>query len=101
MKNLEKLKRRILDEIKRLASANGGKAPGSMAFESETGIRRHDWYPDLWLRWGDAVAEAGCAPNKFNTAISNEVLIKSYISLIRELKRLPISGELREDFLEC
>ncbi len=95
MENLEKLKRHILDEIKRLAIALGGKAPGSMVFERETGIKKHDWYPDLWLRWGDAVVEAGCVPNKLQTAISDEVLIQSYVSLIRELKRLPVDGEVR------
>jgi len=44
-------KTRILEEIRRIASANNGKAPGMRAFERETGIRHSDWFPHLWLRW--------------------------------------------------
>lgn len=88
-------KRYILNEIKRLASANSGKAPGWMVFERETGVRKSDWYPDLWLRWGDALIEAGYAPNQLQTATSDEVLIQSYIGLVRELRRLPVEGEIR------
>jgi len=49
----------------------------------------------LWLRWGDALLEAGCAPNKFQTKIDDAVLIEKYIGLIRELGRFPIEGEIR------
>ena len=87
-------KSEILEAIKRFAEENG-KVPGRAAFESQTGIRNADWYPNFWLRWGDAVMEAGYAVNKFQTATSDEVLIQSYIALARELKHLPISGELR------
>jgi hypothetical protein len=58
-------KRHILAEIKRLADSNGGKPPGMRLFESETGIKESDWYPLHWLRWGDAVQEAGFARNAF------------------------------------
>lgn len=33
----------ILSEIKRLADANGGRAPGKQAFQTATGIREADW----------------------------------------------------------
>lgn len=88
-------KKQILDQIRRIASANGGKAPGWMVFERETSIRKSDWYPDLWLRWGDALVEAGYNPNKLQTATSDAVLIQSYIGLVRELQRLPVEGEIR------
>ena len=55
-------KRHILAEIKRLAEADG-KPPGVRLFERQTGIKESDWYPDLWLRWGDAVEEAGFGRN--------------------------------------
>jgi hypothetical protein len=84
----------ILDAIKRLAAANGGKAPGRVRFEHETGIRMSDWYPHLWLRWGDALVEAGYVANELQTAISNEILIRKYIDLTRELAHLPVEGEL-------
>ncbi len=88
-------KSKILEGIQRIALANGGKAPGSMALESQTGIRKSDWYPHHWLRWGDAIVEAGYMANQLATATSEEVLIQSYISLARELSHLPIGGEIR------
>ena len=60
----------------------------------ETGIRKADWYPRYWLRWGDAVREAGFEPNTLSTAFDVDFLILKYIELIRELKRFPIEGDL-------
>ena len=88
-------KEEILSEIKRLTLESGGKAPGSQKFSKETGMRKSDWYPNLWLRWGDAINEAGCKPNKFQASYDKEYLIAKYIELIRELSHFPIEGELR------
>lgn len=85
----------IIEAIKRLAQANDGKAPGRTTFESQTGIRMSDWYPHLWLRWGEALVEAGYKANQLSTATSDEVLIQSYVSLARELQHLPVTGEIR------
>jgi hypothetical protein len=87
-------KEQILDLIRRLAAQNGGKAPGSQRFESVTGIGKSEWYPKLWLRWGDAVREAGLQGNLFARSLGHELLIQKYIALIRELRRFPIEGEL-------
>jgi hypothetical protein len=87
-------KHHILAEIARLAKANDGKPPGVRKFESETGIKESDWYPDLWLRWGDAIQEAGYARNKMQETISDEILVKSYAQLAQQLARLPLQGEL-------
>ena len=88
-------KQHILDEIKRVAKANGGKAPGRDKFATETGIKESDWFPDYWLRWGDAVKEAGLSPNKFQTAYERDVLLEKFVGLIRELRHFPLRGELR------
>src|SRR5271170_4926431 len=85
----------IVAEIKRIALDNGGQAPGLQAFSRTTGVRKSDWYPHIWLRWGDALVEAGYAPNLFQTKTSYEVLIEKYIGLARELGRFPIEGEIR------
>ena len=85
----------IIEAIKRLAKENGGTGPGSALVQNRTGMRKADWYPHLWLRWGDALLEAGYAPNQFQTAFSDEHLIRSYIDLARELQRFPLAGELR------
>jgi hypothetical protein len=86
-------KRQILAEIKRLAEASG-RPPGVRLFESETGIKYHDWYPDLWLRWGDALQEAGFARNVVQEALSDELLVEQYARLAQRLSRLPIQGEM-------
>lgn len=88
-------KQEILSEIKRIAEENDGKAPGFQRFASVTGACKSDWYPNLWLRWGDAIAEAGCQPNNFIAAYGTDFLITKYIELIRELGHFPIEGELR------
>lgn len=87
-------KHHILREVKRLAIANDGKAPGRLVFERETGIKESDWYPHIWLRWGEAQTEAGYSPSQLQTRISDEVLIQKYISLVRELGKFPVVGEL-------
>lgn len=88
-------KQEILSEIKRIAEECDGKAPGFQRFAAETGLRKSDWYPNLWLRWGDAITEAGCQPNEFIAAYDTDFLITKYIELIRELGHFPIDGELR------
>lgn len=87
-------KQQILNEIRRLASTSNGKAPGKRRFESETGISDSSWYPKYWLRWSDAIREAGLQPNSYTSAFSTEFLLTKYIDLIRELGRFPIEGEL-------
>jgi hypothetical protein len=87
-------KAQILDAIRRMASSNGGKAPGSQRFQSETGLGKSGWYPKLWLRWGDAVREAGCEPNVLSASYDEDLLIRKYIELTLELGRFPIEGDL-------
>ncbi len=68
---------------------------GRERFEKETGIKMSDWYPYLWLRWGDAIREANLEPNKLSTAISKDVLIEKLIGLIKEIGHFPLHGEFR------
>jgi hypothetical protein len=88
-------RQQILSEIQRLASIGGGTPPGRVAFERATGIRESDWYPHLWLRWGEALSEAGYTPNKMNASLGEGEILERYVGLIRELGRAPVSGELR------
>lgn len=90
-------RQQIVAEIRRIALENGGQAPGHRAFQRETGIKESDWYPHIWLRWGDAVTEAGHVPNEFKTRISDDVLFENYIGLARKLGRFPLHGEIRRE----
>lgn len=87
-------KQEIIDEIKRTAKLNSGKVLGEQRFGKETGIKKSEWFPHLWLRWSAAIQEAGYAPNQLNTAIGNDVAIEKLVDLIKELGRYPIHGEL-------
>ena len=86
-------KARILQEIRRIATANNGKPPGIAVFERETGIRQSDWFPDLWLRWNDALADAGFEGNRLQTAYPKDFLVEKFICFLRELGRVPVKGE--------
>ena len=88
-------KAHILQEIKRTAEANGGKAPGVRKFESETGIKENDWRGKHWTVWSDALREAGYAPNQLVVAYSDEELLDKYARLAQQLERIPTSSELR------
>jgi len=89
------MKERILKEIKRLAEANGGKAPGKELFQRETGIADSDWYGKIWLRWNDAVSEAGLNPNKMNERLSDDLVLDKYAEVCRHYRKPPSSAELR------
>jgi hypothetical protein len=85
----------ILSEIKRLAEANGGKAPGAEAFETATGITTGSWRGLYWARWSDALTEAGYRPNKFGGKFEADHVIGSLIEAARHYKRLPTEPELQ------
>ena len=84
----------ILDEIRRMAKSNGGVPIGRGRLERETGIKESDWAGRFWVRWSEAVKEAGFEPNKLNIAHEEEFLLEQYASLIRELGRIPVQGEV-------
>lgn len=88
-------KQRILEEIRRTAKTNGGTPLGRERFERETGIKESDWSGKHWVRWGDALKEAGFEPNKMVSAHEEEFLLEQFISLVRELGRLPVNLELK------
>jgi len=83
----------ILDEIRRLAKANGGQAPGVKAFTRDTGIGSHKWLGVYWARWGDALAEAGFAANEWNQRLDSAEVLNIVIGVIREARRLPNDKE--------
>jgi hypothetical protein len=87
-------KTHILDEIRRTTQANGGKPLGKQRFEAETGIRQTEW-SRFWARWGDAVREAGLAPNEFRAAYEDAMILECYAKLAREMGRLPAASDLR------
>ena len=90
----ENNKRFILNEIRRTAEKNGGAPLGMIRFHQATGIKIADWRGKLWLRWNEALQEAGFPPNKKQGPYDEALLIDNFIGLMRELGHFPISTEL-------
>lgn len=88
-------KDQILDEIRRTAALNGGKALGKGRFFSETGIKESAWSGKFWIRWGDALREAGFEPNRLNAPHSEDHLLRNLAALTKELGHFPIAGEIK------
>ena len=86
----------IVSEIKRTAEMSGGTPLGQGRFFQETRIKVSDWKGKFWVRWGDALREAGLEPNRFGSdAHDRTFLIEKLIGLARELGHLPSVWELR------
>lgn len=85
----------ILNEIRRTATANGGTPLGRQRFRAETGIKQTDWLGVHWVRWGDALREAGYAANELTSAYEASELLQQYAELALELGRIPLHANLR------
>lgn len=68
---------------------------GRRAFLAETGIRESDWIGRYWVKWSDAVQEAGYEPNVKQEALDDEYILEHLASLVRDLGHYPTSAELR------
>jgi len=85
----------ILSEIRRLAEENGGKPLGRNRFFEATGIREADWLGRYWARWGDAVEEAGFAPNAMQVRTDDQEAIRRLALETRRLGHFPTLAEMR------
>lgn len=88
------MRERIIAEIRRLAEANNGQPPGVLSFERETAIRRSQWYGIYWARWGDALIEAGFAPNDKTVRTDTDHLLRKVAEAYRHYGRVATDGEL-------
>jgi Meiotically up-regulated gene 113 len=85
----------ILAEIRRCADANGGVALGRERFYAETGIRESDWSGKYWVRWNEALGEAGVAANRLNRPLPEDHVLQQLALFVRELGHFPVRGELK------
>ena len=89
------MKNQILAEIRRTAAENAGKPLGKKRFEAATGVSESDWLGRYWLRWSEALAEAGFPPNRLQARLPDEAILEPLAALVAELGRFPVSAELR------
>lgn len=85
----------IVSEIKRLAAENGGSPLGRDAFSRTTGITPAKWTGIYWVRWSDALAEAGFAPNEWTQKRDSREILLQVAELTRTLSRLPTRAEIK------
>ncbi|MBI2981017.1 MAG: hypothetical protein HYY44_01720 [Deltaproteobacteria bacterium] len=88
-------KEHIIHEIKRTAEENGGEPLGRGVFCKKTGIRESDWSGKYWVRWSDAIIEAGYEPNELQPRYKDEFLIEQLAVFVKELGRWPVKNEFR------
>ncbi|MEQ1485139.1 GIY-YIG nuclease family protein [Methyloglobulus sp.] len=88
-------KQQILDEIKRTAIRNGGVPLGQERFAREVGVKIAEWHGRYWLRWSEALTEAGFQPNKYNMAYSDDFVLEKLAVLTLELGHYPIKAEIK------
>ena len=87
-------KEHILSEIRRTTEENGGSPLGVRRFKKETGIKQSDWKGKTWIKWSDAIKEAGYIPNIKTPSYEDDFLIQKLIELVRELGHFPTRPEL-------
>lgn len=88
------MREHIIQEIRRLAALNDGKAPGNQAFVSATGIGESKWRGKYWARWGDALIEAGFEPNAWTGKSEASTLLAGVITACRHFGRFPTNSEI-------
>lgn len=89
------MREQIIAEIKRLASENGGAAPGVAAFANATGITQGRWRGVYWTRWSDALADAGFAPNVLVAKRDSTEILHQVVDLCRSLGKMPTYTDMR------
>jgi hypothetical protein len=84
----------ILDELRKFVEANG-EVPGERTFSVATGIKTSTWKGVYWVRWTDAVREAGYDPNSLQQRIPDDELLVKLCTFVTELGRFPVKDEFR------
>lgn len=71
-----------------------GRRVGCTVFEKETGISSFYWRGGHWPKWSELQAEAGFAPNQRTKRIDDEVILRGFVELAREIRRVPTRADL-------
>lgn len=83
-----------MSEIRKFVEHNEGAIPGERAFARATRIKESAWKGKYWVRWTDAVREAGYNPNMMNQKIPDEDMLRRLSEFITNLGRFPVRDEI-------
>ena len=72
-----------------------GRRVGEGVFKRETGISPYYWRGGYWPKWSVFQAEAGFEPNKPKMRVEDEVILRCFAELARELGRVPTQADLQ------
>jgi len=78
-----------------MAALTDGQVPGSRAFAAATGIRETEWRGVHWARWGDALVEAGFAPNEWQGRFDSSAVLEQLAGVCRHYGHMPTRDELQ------
>jgi hypothetical protein len=82
-------KEKIIKTYQRLVTEHGGQIIGMGVFTRESGIPKYYWTGGYWSSWTAFQAESGFEPNSPTEKTPDEVLLRSFIELALELKKIP------------
>lgn len=84
----------ILESYRDLVSRVGRRL-GCEVFERETGISSFYWRGGFWPKWSALQAEAGFSPNERTKRIDDDIILRGFLELARELGRVPTQADLQ------
>ena len=90
-----KMREFVLSEIRRLTAEHGGRVPGAERFNRITHLSHSYWKGEIWLRWSDAVREAGLVPNAKTARLDDGQLLTDLAVAVRKFGHIPTTAELR------
>jgi hypothetical protein len=92
--NMAITREEILSEIRKFVGDHDGEVPGERAFARATRIKESAWKGKHWVRWTDAVREAGYDPNVMNQKIPDEDILQKLAVFISSLGHFPVRDEI-------
>jgi hypothetical protein len=65
----------IIALVRKMPTEADGLLPGQRKFATDTGIKDHVWRGKIWVKWTDALAEAGFNSLKWVEKFDDEFLL--------------------------
>lgn len=78
----------IVAAIRKAAADNGGLPPNEMQFRRVTGYSAYTWRGKYWVRWSEALQDAGF-PNPRTLANDDEYLLSRLAAAARHYRHVP------------